>query len=218
MSVLNRYLNIDVAGNRLVLGADSDTDQTLDPFRQGDVEPIVVTLLKRSSVWPYVGNPPANPFSKIAVSGLSCEVGIGALDPSNDAGSTPGIFQDSFLTDTVNQTLTGILSIDNAAAASLLAGANSVQVPFYVRITEAGNVKTVYSSEITIVAKMIPASATPPSPVTSYPTWAQVNSTFVLRKGLAGQTFMTVSPSGQHGTIWGTNDDGSPIMDYVDLS
>lgn len=208
-------LFIDLDGKTLVQSQTNATAFNLPALVQGDTVPLEIMLLKRSSTYPSAFGSNA-PFTVVAVSGLTLKVAVGT--PTAATGSTaPGIFQNTFSADTVNNLLTGELYITPATVASLLGTATSGTATLEIEVSEGGTYNTVFQSSVTIKAELIEGAATPPAPTDSYMTALESTATFAKKIGEPGDTILLKSPNGVYGVLIYVDDAGALHTDSVTL-
>lgn len=197
--VMRLYVDVD----RSVLVESLTSRTTIRPtFVQGDTVSLEVYLLERN---PTGGI--AAPYSKVSVNGMSLRVGIGT--PSAATGtSAPGIFQNTFTADTVNNKLTGSLYITPATVASALGSALSADSILEIEKSEGGLYNTVFQGPCTLRAELIEAATAPvATPTDTYMTSAESRASFVgwnnTDANSYGKPIVLTSPSGTHTvTLW----------------
>jgi hypothetical protein len=216
MALITLKLFVDIDAKTLTSGKSRTDSYTIPTLYQGDTVALQIWLLKRTDYYntPLLGSP----YSAVALTGMSCRVGIG--NPSAGTGSpTPPIYQNTFTiqTDATGQYFNGELYISPSAVASLIGTATSGTAKLEIEINEGGKYATVFQGNVTLAAELIEdaAATEPPMPTDGYYTKAETNALFVPRSMGAGDGIQLVSPDGSKRMLLWLDNDGTLHTDLL---
>ena len=155
-------LYIDCKNKKLVTSKTSDSEVTLNTFFREDTLPLQIFPLSSTGIL-------TAPLEEIDVTNISLKVGIGETDGTLDS------YQDTWVKDTSDNSMSGELSLNTQQINDALAqtSAESIERYLEIEITEDGNIltaaqiKCVISKDVIRNNQIAPTQIEPPTELTN---------------------------------------------------
>lgn len=184
---LNLY--VDIQARRLVKSSVSTAQASAPIFRQGESPTLRIYFLDPDGG--TVSAPYPTPYKP---AGLGVKVGVCAGTPTG-ATDTLVAYQDTF-TQTGNY-FTAALNCNTSEMAAALASDAQLSGRVEIEVTPSGESPIKLVQDLCLLqAAVIDDANVIPTPRSEYPTRGEASATYVKRIGLAGESFILVSPDG----------------------
>lgn len=202
-----RKLYIDWTTKTLVRGMNDHSIYTLPSFHKYETVPLEISIVEP-------GSSPTSAWTKLDVDNIALSVSMN--DTLDDA--SPFALQETWTKDSSENTFTGDLVLNTAAANAYIGSTASVSAYFEVQMVEGSARVKLYRASIVFAQGIVQPASTAPDPASEYYTKAQIESLFLRPVNSAGQTLTLRSDDGSWDRILGITNDGVPIDDQVPVT